>query len=270
MRSWTAMVLAVTAVVTIVMARGSAEGADTKIKEIKERGVLRICLAESRPAQYKNPSSGKWEGYNVDAGTNLAETMGVRLEIVDATWGTLIPSLQANKCDIVLVDMFRTAERAMSILFSDPWNFNLMEVVVRNDSGLHTYEDVNKKGIVVVVASGTADEAAAKRYFPKATIRSLVTDNVTAAFLEVAGKRADAHINDTQNVKEFLTKNPQLKMRTLGAEPINPQGISYGIPSGEYHFQQFINVWHERTETSGLKAKWWEKWYGELPPKLSK
>ena len=120
------------------------------------------------------------------------------------------------------------------------------------------------------MASGTADEAAAKRYFPNAAIRPMVTDSVTAPFLEVAAKRADAHINDLRNVKEFLDKNPQMKMRRLGAEPINPQGISYGIPPGEYQFQQFINVWHERTDTSGLKAKWWEKWYGEQPPKLSK
>ena len=46
--------------------------------------------------QYKDAASGEWRGYNVDLANNLEEVLGVKLEIVDATWATLIPGLVAG------------------------------------------------------------------------------------------------------------------------------------------------------------------------------
>ena len=103
---------------------GPTWAADSKIKEIKDRGSLRVCHAEALPMNYKDPKTGEWTGYNVDAAEHLAKTMGVELEHIDATWATVIPSLQTDKCDVALVGLFRTAERAQVVLFANPWGFD--------------------------------------------------------------------------------------------------------------------------------------------------
>jgi ABC-type amino acid transport substrate-binding protein len=244
-----------------------ANAADDLIKQIKERGAIRACMADSQPGAMKNPASGQWEGYNVDAGNDLAATLGVKLELVDSSWPTLVPSLQAGTCDIALVGMNRTAERAQVILFPNPWGFGTTDVTVGGDSGLSTFDDVNKPEIKISVIAGTADETIARRYFPNATIVPIVTDSTSTQFLDVANKRADATVTDSVNTKDFLTANPQFKLRLLGPPPFNPAGYSYGVPAGEYAFREFVNIWMERTETSGLKGEWWKKWTGEELPK---
>lgn len=235
--------------------------AEQKIKEIKDKGVLRICHAEALPMNYKDPKTDKWTGYNVDAGEQLAKDMGVKLEHVDATWATVIPSLLTNKCDIAMVGLFRTAARAQVVLFADAWGFDTQSVGVLKDSGLHTYADLDKAGKVVAVISGTADEAYAKVFFKNAEIKPFVTDKLSTIFLEVATKRADGVFTDSTTLALFMKENSAMKLRALGDEPVNPQGYSYAIAPGEYHFQQFLNIWMERTETSGIKQIWHDKWF---------
>lgn len=235
--------------------------ADHKIKQIKERGALRVCHAEALPMNYKDPKTDKWTGYNVDASENLAEVMEVDLENIDATWATVIPSLLADKCDVALIGLFRTAARAQVILFADAWGFDTQSVAVAEGSAFQTYADLDQPGKIITVLSGTADEAFAKRFFKKATVKSLVSDKVSTIFLEVASKRADGTLTDSTTLRLFLKENPAMKLKRLPADDLNPQGYSYAVAPGEYQLQQFLNVWMERTETDGTKQRWHKKWF---------
>src|SRR3712207_848144 len=67
------------------------------VKEIQARGTLKVGMAESPPWQSPNPKTGQYEGFNVDMAQRVAGIMGVELEIVPATWSTLIPGLEAKQ-----------------------------------------------------------------------------------------------------------------------------------------------------------------------------
>jgi ABC-type amino acid transport substrate-binding protein len=246
----------------LALSATNALAADNQIQEIKNAGVLRMCMAEGLPSNMKNPETQEWEGYNVDMGNHLAEVMGVEPEYVDATWGTIIAALKADKCDLAMVGLFRLAQRAEVILFSNPWGFNTMIVVAREDRNFASMDEINSEDVTLASISGTAEEEAMKRYFPKAQVRSVVTDKLASVFLELAAGRADAMLIETTTARLFIGENPEMKIRDLGFDPVNPQGYAYAMAPGEYHFQQFINVWMERTETSGLKEKIWKKWNG--------
>ncbi|MGH6953906.1 MAG: substrate-binding periplasmic protein [Alphaproteobacteria bacterium] len=260
MLRWFSGALAVLSLALMAVAQ-PVDAADDRIKKIKDAGKLRICHAEALPMNFKNPKTNLWEGYNVDAGEDLAKEMGVPLEHVDATWATVIPSLLADKCDIGLVGLFRTAARAQVILFANAWGFDTQSMAVHKDSGLKTYADLDQKGKTVAVMSGTADEAYAKVFLKNAEVKPFVTDKGATIYLEVANKRADAAFTDTTNNRLFLKENPAMNLRELGDKPVNPQGYSYAIAPGEYHFLNFVNVWMERTETSGKKQVWMDKWF---------
>ncbi len=233
---------------------------DNKIQEIKDRGVLRACLAEAIPNNYKNPKTEEWEGFNVDMGHVLAEEMGVEIEWVDSTWATVIQGVLTDKCDVALVGLFRLAKRASVILFVDAFNFLTLSAAVAENSPIDTYEQLDDPNVSIAVISGTAEEA----YFKSKTqadVRSLVTDKISTVFMEVAAKRADATVTDTTTLRMFLKENPAMHLRELGADPIAPKGTSWAVAPGEYHFQQFLNVFLERTITSGLKDELWAKWH---------
>ncbi|MBT5415473.1 MAG: transporter substrate-binding domain-containing protein [Rhodospirillaceae bacterium] len=252
---------------TIGLSAGTAladdhEG-DSLIQEITERGVLRACHAEALPWGIKDPKTGEWVGSDVEAANHLAETMGVKAEHVDTAWATLIPSLETGKCDIVMAPMFATPERAMKVLFADPAGFESMSIAVSADSGITSYADLDVDGKSVAVISGTADESFSNRYFKKAEVKPSVTDKLATVFLEVASKRADAVLTDTSTLHRMVKENAPMKLMVLGGDPLNPQGYSYAVRPGEYHFINFVNIWQKFIAREGLKEMWHNKFTQE-------
>lgn len=239
----------------------AAVAQEDTIKRIKDEGVLRVAFAESLPMQFRNPATGEWIGYNVDMANDLAEVLGVKLEVVDASWATLIPGLMAGKWDICMVDMFATPVRAATVVFTNPYFVAGWKLMVRSDGGFETWEDLNQPGIVLTSLSGTADEQMERTHFPNAEIKPLVSDNVNSVFLEVANGRADGLLTDEINMGLFIARNPQAKVEILQPErTLSPTGYAYSIRPGDYHFLNFLNTWINFQQTSGKSAEKRKEW----------
>lgn len=253
--------------VGLCLALGRAQAAEDTIEKIKAAGELKVAMAESLPMQFKDPQTGEWQGYNADMAKDLAQVLGVKLTIVDATWQTLIPGLMANQYDIVMCDMWATPERAQTVVFTDAYNVYGWAVMVRDDVPAKTWEDLNKAGVTIAVLAGTADEQMAKRFFPKATVKGLVSENVNAPRMEVAAGRADAHVTDLMNIKIFIAKNPQAKVHILQEDRImSPTGLAYAIRPGDYHFLNFLNTWIAARRDSGMADDLRRKWITNYKP----
>ena len=218
-------------------------------------------MAESLPAQSKNPTTSKWEGFNVEMAEDLARVLKVDLEIVDGSWATLIPGLMAEKYDIVMCDMYATPERAQVVVFTDAYNTLGYSILVQADSSLQKMDDLNSGDVTIATLSGTSAEPFIKQYLPKAKMHSLVNENVYAPHLEVANGRADAHITDEINNLIFIEKNPNLNVRIL-PEIVNNTGLAYAIRPGDWHFQSFLNTWIRYKQDSGYIMWLRKKWYG--------
>lgn len=240
-----------------ILAPVAALAADNQVQEIRDRGSLKTCHAEAFPWAVVNPETNNWEGTDIEAGKNLAEALGVTHELVPSTWGTLIPSLEAGTCDIVMAPLFRTAERAVRVLFSEPSGFETKSIVAANASGAGSYADLDAAGKVVLVVSGSADESFAGRYFKNAEVRAMVTDKVATLLVDVASGRADALLVDSSTAKKMITDNDAAPVAILEeGNPLDPQGYSYAMRKGEYHFLNFVNIWQENIEQQDLKKKW--------------
>ena len=120
-----------------ILGLGSVFAADDRISVIKDRGELLVCHAEALPWGAKDPKTNEWVGTDIEAAKHLAGIMGVEYKPVDSQWGTLIPSLETDKCDIVMSPMFRTAERAMRVLFSNPSGYETQGTAVHMLSLIH-------------------------------------------------------------------------------------------------------------------------------------
>lgn len=98
-----------------------AEQQDQLLQQIKKNGVMRVCQAPYPPYNVKNPQSGEWEGLNVDIVKEIAGFLSVKIENVDSSFSTLVPSLLTHKCDISAAATYVTPARAEQVLFSTPY-----------------------------------------------------------------------------------------------------------------------------------------------------
>lgn len=237
------------------------------IKEIQDRGTLRVGMAESPPWQSPDPASGDYQGFNVDLATRVAGIMGVKLEIVPATWATLVPGLEAGQYDVVFANLFATPQRALVVNFTEPYSTYGFHVAVAADSEIQSVDQLNSADVTFVGMSGTVEETYPKEVFPEATVRGIATGDVAAWIGEVAMGQADAAFVDPGTYRILTTKNPELgeRLRLLNGEDalLKPVGLSYAVRPADTHMLEFLNTFIRDVVRNGenvtLRDQWFEK-----------
>lgn len=222
----------------------SAHAQVDTIKKIKDRGTLPVCMAESIPMAVRNPTTGEWSGYNIEMAKDLAATLGVKLEIVDLQIATIIPALLGGKCDILMAPIFATAARAQVVAFTEPYSTTSEKLLVRADSKVTSMKQLDDPQFTITVPAGSGQEADARKLWPKATVKPIVSDYSYSFLLEVASGRADAGLAAEQEANIFIKQNPQANLKILEPQAVlNPITRSYGVRPDDWHFVNFLNVW---------------------------
>jgi len=114
------------------------------------------------------------------------------------------------------------------------------------------------------VRAGSANERLARQVFRKATIKLIVAEAQPATIMEIASKRVDAGFIALLTPQNFLSKNPQIKLKKVGGEAMFPAAVTWALPLGEYHFQQYLNAFLEDVKSRGDLEQLEQQWLGAL------
>jgi ABC-type amino acid transport substrate-binding protein len=248
----------------VLAAASPAFAQDNALERITEAGELRVCHADYIPYNFKDPESNEWQGTGVDLAENLAETLGVELVHVDATWATVVQNIVTDRCDISVAATYITPERAQAVLYTDPVGSDTVTAFVHTDSDAQTYADLDVAGNVIGVWSGTLEEQTAQTFFENAEVQPIVTDTMSTIMLEVANRRVDAIFASTAGPTGFLIQNDNVPVRAVGEDPINPTPFAFMLPKGEYHLQQYLNIWISTLEASGELDAIFDSWFDQF------
>lgn len=194
MRTFKAMCAVLAAVLVLAVTIGAptwsgAQGKST-LDAVKERGALRIGAAQAEPWFFKDPGNQQWSGFGVSLGKALADSLGVKLEIVEVTWGNAIAALQANRIDLMAV-LDATPERQEAADFpKSPLLYYALAVLVRDGLNVTAWNDLNRKDVTIAVTQGTSIDAHVTKTAPSATILRFPSNAETMAAFQSG--RADA------------------------------------------------------------------------------
>ena len=192
LKRWTSTAALALAALALV---ASASNAAT-LKEIKDRGYIRIAVANEIPYGFVDPN-GDAKGAGPEVAAAVVKALGIEPENIQwvvTNFSSLIPGLQANRFDMTAAEMAIRPERCEKVVYADP-NTSYGEglLVLKGDpKGIHTYADFTKPGLKVAVMAG-ADQLnmMQKLGVPEDNI---VTINANAdAISTVADGRADAY-----------------------------------------------------------------------------
>ncbi len=178
---------AISAAASLPALRASA---NTSLERVKASGVLRIGgVADGAPYYQKSLADGSWRGFYVDICQKLADDLGLKLSILETTWGNSVLDLQADKVD-VFFGLNPTPERQKVIDFSGPVFRNAFTMVTRKGLEAKTWEDFDKPEMRIAVDAGSSHDAAVSRHAAKAEVARLKTASDATAALQAG--RADA------------------------------------------------------------------------------
>jgi len=234
---------------------------DDLLKTIKDRGKMRVCHAEYAPWNVKNPITNQWEGIDVDIANLIAKQLKVEIENVDATFGTIIPSMAAQKCDFTVAPFYISAARAELVSFTRPFAQDGITIFVSSSAAGTTLEDIDKPGKTVAVRSGSYEEPIARRIFKQATVKSLTADGTGVQLLEIAAGRADIALGAYFGNLNFLKANPNMKVRLLSDVMLTKTSIAYAVPAKEYFLRDYLSSVILTLEETGQIKDIIDKWF---------
>jgi len=267
MRRMVPILLVMLAAITLGACGGGQSAApayvpDTRLKDIQDRGVLRIGVIVEAPWASKDPDTGQWVGVSLDIMQYVADQLGVKLEGVETDWSRVVPDVVADKIDVAAPGLYATPARAQVVWFTKPYAELGQIFVVRADrTDLQTVDDLNKPGITVAVNPGSITVDVANLFFPNATQRSVSTMGTSAFLAEVLSGRADTFGLDNIKGPAFAIAYPELKtIPEDWHDAVFKSGIAFAIQKDQPDFLQFLNVCLDNLELSGELDRIYEKW----------
>jgi polar amino acid transport system substrate-binding protein len=185
-------------------ASDTGDGGDT-LARIKQRGTLRwgADIQGGEPYVFEDPERpGHWTGFEAEIAEVLARELGVRAELVQNDWSTLVPSLERGTFDVIMNGLEVTPARKQRIAFTEPYYTFREQLVAREgDTRIHGLASV--RGLRV----GTLANSLAWDMLEPAGALRIPYEGVEEPFLDLAQRRTDAVLLDDVIVARYGTRS---------------------------------------------------------------
>lgn len=218
--------------------------------------------ANFKPFEYRNPETGKMEGFDIDLVKAVAEEVGFKVEFKTMNFDGLIAGMQSGKWPMAVAGISITEERDKTIDFSIPYyDSGLILMVEKSNTEIKSIKDL--EGKLVGTRQGSTSQQYLKKHVKEAEIKAFPT--IVNAYLDLKSGRLDAVLYDLPNVKYFIKKNGEGKLKTVGDVL---QGQSYGIAFPEdSKLVDDVNKALKKLKKNGTYEEIYKKWFGTAPPK---
>jgi ABC-type amino acid transport substrate-binding protein len=235
---------------------------DTRIKDIQDRGTLRVGLIIEAPWAVKDTETGEWRGVSVDIMQYVADQLEVELEPVETDWSRVVPDVVADKIDVAAPGLYATPARAQVVWFTKPYaELGQIFVVSGERDDLQTVDDLNSSDITVAVNPGSITVDVANLFLPNAEQRTVTTMGTSAFMAEVLAGRADTFGLDNIKGPAFKEAYPEIKtIPEDWRDAVFKSPIAFAIQNNQPDFLQFLDVCIENLELSGELDRIYQEW----------
>lgn len=175
-----------------------------------------VTSGDNPPFEFHDTSRGKNElmGADIDLAHALAYELGVKLEIKDADFNSIVPALQAHRADFAMALMTPSEERKRNISFSDIYYIARIAVVTLKGTTINSENGLEGKKIGVQL--GSTNEQAAKQLASKIQNLQIISLNKLGELIqEVRVGRIDGLLVEEIPAKAYIEANKDLDYGVL-------------------------------------------------------
>jgi polar amino acid transport system substrate-binding protein len=199
-------------------------------QSVKSKGTLKIAAdASYAPNEFIGADGKTVVGMDADLGKAIAGVMGLKADVVNATFDAIIPGLAAHKYDLGMSSFTDTKEREKTVDFVTYFSAGT-SFYVKAQGGPSITGLSSLCSHTVAVEKGTTQEIDANKQGKKCKVKVLSFADQNGANLALSSGRADVGMADSPVVAYQVKKSSgQFKLtgKTYGTAPY---GIA--IPKG--------------------------------------
>ncbi len=229
-----------------------------RLEDIKSAGVLRVASFDSNPPfGFVDQKTRQISGLDVDFAKEIAEKLGVKLEVIPTNPANRVPLLTSNKVDLVLANFTITEERAKQVDFSIPY-FASGQQFLAKKGVLSSPEQLN--GMRIGVDKGTTNEIVLRENYPQAQL--VAYDDTPFAFTALRNGNVQAITQDGPKLIGLLANVPDKENYEIPPFSISDDLIGIGIPKGEENLKAFVDAALVELEEAGTAEEIYNVWFG--------
>ena len=190
----------------------SAEEAEAPAEEAAEvttvtDGVLTMGTNATFPP-YEYYDGDDVVGIDAEIAAKLAEKLGMKLEIVDMDFSSIITAVQTGKIDVGVAGMTVTEERLQNVDFTTSYATGVQVVIVKEDSDIATVDDLDGK--LIGVQEGTTGHIYCSDDYGEENV--IAYNNGATAVQALQQGKVDCVVIDKQPALSFVEANEGLKI----------------------------------------------------------
>ncbi|MFT6875640.1 MAG: polar amino acid transport system substrate-binding protein [Granulosicoccus sp.] len=246
-----------------------ALSSESVIEDIKKRGAIKIGLSVFKPWSMRD-KKGELIGFELDVGQKLADDMGVEAEFIPTAWDGIIPSLVGGKFDVIISGMTTTAQRNLTINFTNPYAYSGVTILANTKmtADFTRMEDYNSSDVIFAARRGATPAAIIPQMFPEAQL--LLFDEDGASTQEVLNGKAHATMASEPTPSSEARRYPEV-LNVPFDTAFSATGEAFGLRKGDADALNYFNNWiNTHTRNGWLKEKhnyWFRSnaWSGMVP-----
>lgn len=235
----------------VLMSAGCRTTQTDALQVVRERGVLRIgTTGDYRPMSFREPTTGKYWGFDTALAEDLARDLGVKTEYVPTTWPTLMRDTLARKFDIALCGITITPVRKKQALMSDGYLGNGKTVLCRTEDAQKytSLSAINRPGVRVMENPGGLNEKFARRHLPLAIlIIHPVNEEIPGL---IASGKADVMITEILEAAYYCAQDKRIAAPLIDS-PFTRGQLGALLPPGNEALLNHVNEFIRRARKNG-------------------
>jgi polar amino acid transport system substrate-binding protein len=246
------------------------------LAEICDRGTVVVSTDPKYPPQSSyNESSGKWEGFDIDVATEIANRLGVAIDWQTPSWNVITAGSWNGRWDMSVGSMTPTNERQKVLDFSQPYYYTPAVVVVNKDNTSVQDLSTDLDGADIGVCSACTYEAFLEKtlaikgftfdfIIDDAKVHGYDTDTTALQDLALGdGVRLDAVITSLTTAQGYIDSGKPVK---IVGDPVFYEPLAVAIDksasSDPASFAAAVDQIVGEMHDDGTLTELSKKWYG--------
>lgn len=255
----TSIIILVAIILAFTLFLNKSKDNSNRLDEIqKSRKIVMGCNANYPPFEFHKNINGKDEivGFDIFIAKEIAKDLGVKLEISDMEFSSVLASLDTGVIDLAISGISKTAEREKSMAFSkvyyEPKNYLLVN---SKDFGKYKNEDDVKK-LTIGVQTATEQEEIAKNL----NIKNIVSLSKTPDLIAQLNKGLiDGIIVEKCVGDNYELSNKNLKLEDSFYFEANVDGTAIGLNKNDDELLKAVNKTLDRLKKEGKIDKYYNE-----------